>query len=504
MNIKKPVLLMILDGFGIRKDPYFNGILTSHMDFYFSLWNSYPHLHLQASGPGVGLPEGQIGSSEVGHLTLGAGRIIKQPLVRINDDFANKTTIKKHPVLLKGLSYQKKQPFSSLHIMGLLSPGGVHSHEDHLFRLLEVYDESFDFSKGDIYIHCFGDGRDVAQQSILLSLEKLEQKISSLKHSKHIHIASICGRYYAMDRDKREERTKKAFELLCLGKGEVFSNYKKAITSQYNKKIYDEFLEPIIIEHEFKPISSTDLVVWYNFRADRPQQLVSKLLEKNLYIQTLTEYNPKFNVDVFYPTLFPKHTFGEIISKAKKTQLRIAESEKFPHVTYFFNGLQHTPFPLETDIKISSPKVATYDLQPEMSSEEVTRRVCKEIRSGRYDFILLNFANSDMVGHTGNLKAVQKALSQIDTHIKTIKETLDEKEGTLIITADHGNCETMIDEHGKPHTKHTYNVVPFIFCDSSIQLKQQQESFSLAHVAPTLLEYMNIPKPKEMTESLLK
>ena len=500
-NKKKPIMLLIFDGFGIRKNSEFNGILNAHMDYYFSLWKEFPHTKLDASGPLVGLPEGQMGSSEVGHLTLGAGRLIKQPIVRINEDMQSGNFVK-HELLKEGFEYVKKKE-SNIHIMGLLGDGGVHSHQDHLEVLLNYWDSKANQIKGNVYIHNFLDGRDTARESAQKFLDKLESFISTLKHKKKFILSTLCGRYYAMDRDKREERTSRAYHLLVNSEGKKAVSWRESIKKSYKQEIYDEFCEPTMLN--LQPITKNDLLQWYNFRADRPQQLTKMLLDnlKDVKIQTLTEYNPNFSVDVFYGTEFPKQTFGEILAKKNLTQLRIAESEKFPHVTYFFNGLNTIPEKGETQIKINSPKVATYDLQPEMNSQELTDKVCSEIKKNQHDFILLNFANSDMVGHTGNYDAIKKALSALDSHLKEIKETLDLVDGTLLITADHGNCEVMRDENGKPHTKHTYNKVPFVICKKGVSLSQD-ESISLYNVAPTLLDLMDIKKPKEMSgESLL-
>jgi 2,3-bisphosphoglycerate-independent phosphoglycerate mutase len=493
-------MLVIFDGFGIRKNAEFNGVLNSHMDYYFSLWKEFPHTKLDASGPLVGLPEGQMGSSEVGHLTLGAGRLIKQPIVRINEDMSSGNFVK-HSLLKEGFEYIKKKK-SNVHIMGLLGDGGVHSHQDHLEVFLRYWDSKVTSIEGSVYIHNFLDGRDTAQESANEFMKRLEKFLSTLKNKNKFIISTMCGRYYAMDRDKREERTSKAFNLLIKGDGVRSKSWSESIKKSYNNKVYDEFFESTILNLE--PITKDDLIQFYNFRADRPQQLTKMFLDniKDVKIQTLTEYNSKFSVDVFYPTQFPKQTFGEVLAKNKLTQLRIAESEKFPHVTYFFNGLNTIPSTSEIQINIPSPKVATYDLQPEMNSQELTDKVCAEIRENKHDFILLNFANSDMVGHTGNYDAIKKALSALDVHLKEIKETLDSVDGTLMITADHGNCEIMRDENGKPHTKHTYNKVPFIVCKKGIKLSQD-ESISLSNIAPTMLDLLHLRKPKEMSSRSL-
>ena len=511
MKIKKTLLLMILDGFGIRKDKYFNGVLNANMKNYFEIWNTFPHTHLQASGPLVGLPHGQIGSSEVGHMTIGAGKLIKQPIVRISEDIYDGNFFK-NKKLNQGLNFISKTG-GNIHIMGLLGTGGVHSIDSHLYAFLHFYDTNADKIKGKIFIHNFLDGRDTPQQSALEYLEELEEFLNKLKNKDKFVISTICGRYYAMDRDLRWNRTEKAYNMLVYENTQKFKNGQTVINTSYKNKIYDEFVNPSIIQ--IKPIKDGDLCVFYNFRSDRPKQLVKAFTEKNfdkfetkkfknLKFQTLTEYSPDFNVDVLYPTIFPTNTLGEIISKNKLKQLRIAESEKFPHVTYFLSGLRYEKFKREEQIKINSPKVATYDLQPEMSSDEVTKTLIKELDKNVYDFIVLNYANSDMVGHTGNYDAVKKAMKHIDEHIKTIKNKIEELDGTLIITADHGNCETMKDENGKPHTKHTYNLVPFVLCNKNYKLKQNYNDLSLYNIAPTILELLNIEKEKEMEESLIE
>ena len=508
-TIKKPIILIILDGFGIRKDEYFNGVLNSHMKNYFNLWKKYPHTQLHASGPLVGLPKNQIGSSEVGHMTLGAGRLIKQPIIRINEEI-NNNEFNKNKTLINNLNYISKSK-GNIHLMGLLGNGGVHSSEKHLYAFLDFFDNNIKKIQGEIFIHNFLDGRDTKQKSALIYLKKLEQKINTLKNKNKFIISTLCGRYYAMDRDNRWERTKYTYELLIENKGNKFKNYTDAIKKSYNENITDEFIKPIILN--LKPIKENDLCIFYNFRSDRPKQLVESLINPKfnkfktkkikMKFLTLTEYSNKFKTDILYKTIYPKNTLGEIISKNNLKQLRIAESEKFPHVTYFFSGLTYNKFKDETQIKINSPKVLTYDLKPEMSAEEVTNKLILEIDKNKFDFILLNFANPDMVGHTGEFKAVIKALKNIDKLILKIKNKLDEKNGLLLITADHGNCETMRDEDENPHTKHTYNLVPFILCNENYKLKKNYNKLSLYNIAPTILELLEIKKPKEMDESLI-
>ncbi len=506
---KKPIILIILDGFGFRKEEYFNGVLASKMPNYFKYWNEFPHTKLNASGPLVGLPEGQIGSSEVGHLTLGAGRLIKQPIVRINEDIkSNKFKENKY---LKSSKLYINRKNSNIHLMGLLGDGGVHSSQSHLNAIIDFYDKEINFNKSDkteIFIHCFLDGRDTEQKSAKKYLKELELKINSLKNPTRFKIATLCGRYYAMDRDLRWDRTEKAYKLITKNIGKKFSNYNSALDYYYSKNITDEFIEPITLES--KKINKNDLIIFFNFRSDRARQLTRSIIEdefsefntnkeiKKIKFITLTDYLikeiPKNRIKVLYETIYPKNTLGEIISNEGLTQLRIAESEKFPHVTYFFSGLRTKEFKGETRKKIDSPKIATYDLKPEMSAEEVTTTLLNELETNNYDFILLNFANSDMVGHTGNFEAVKKALNKVDSCLGKIKNKIDSLNGTMIITADHGNCETMKDEKGNPHTKHTYNRVPFILCSKNFELNQDFENISLFNVAPTILELMNLNK----------
>lgn len=507
----KPIILIVLDGFGIRKDKKYNSILNTNMKNYFSYWDKYPHTKLHASGPLVGLPDGQIGSSEVGHMTIGAGRLIKQPIIRINEDIKTNNFFYQRK-LIDGIKHVKKTK-GNVHIMGLLGPGGVHSSSEHLYAFLDFYDMHAHEFEGKVFVHNFLDGRDTPQRSAIDYLKELEHKINSLENKSKIFISTICGRYWAMDRDKRWERTKLAYDMLVFGQAQKSKDYEKSIKKSYENEVYDEFIKPVILYS--KPIKNEDLCIFYNFRSDRPRQLIHAFIDNkfdrferkkfnNLKFQTLTEYYPEEKIDVLYPTIYPKNTLGDIISKNKLQQLRISESEKFPHVTYFFSGLRNEPFRGEEQIKIDSPKVATYDLKPEMSAEEVTNRVIGEIDKDKFDFIMLNFANPDMVGHTGNYNATLGALSKVDESLSRIKKRIDEKNGILLITADHGNCETMRDEKKMPHTKHTYNIVPFVLCKEGYKLNQDFENLSLFNIAPTVLELMNIEKPKEMNESLIE
>lgn len=510
---KKPIFLMILDGFGFRKEESFNSVLHSHMSNYFNLYKTFPHTKINASGPKVGLPQGQIGSSEVGHLTLGAGRIMKQLIVRISEDMQN-GEFEKNNKLNEGLDYVINSQ-GNIHLMGLLGPGGVHSYEEHLFKFLEFYDKNMDKISGKVFIHCFLDGRDTPQKSALEYLEKLENKISTLKNSSKFTIGTITGRFYAMDRDLRWKRTKKAYDLMVNRIGATFHTPSEIIKQSYEKDITDEFVEPALLD-TYERIKDKDLCVFYNFRSDRPKQIVKSFIvnpenfghfetkDLDIKFQTLTQYDEKFDIDVLYPTIFPQNTLGEVLGKNNLSQLRISESEKFPHVTYFFNGLDYGLNPNEDQIRIPSPKVATYDLQPEMSSRLVTDTVLEKLKEKNYDFFLLNFANPDMVGHTGNFEAACSALDAVDKCIKEIYEEVKKQNGILMITADHGNCEKMRDDNGNPHTKHTYNKVPFILCSDKFELNQDFEELSLANVAPTILDILNIEKPTQMSsESLI-
>lgn len=500
-------VLIILDGWGIGDGTKSDAIANAKTPFYNSLITNYPHSTLKTSGEDVGLPAGQMGNSEVGHLNIGAGRVVYQDLVKINLACRN-NSIDKNPVLLETFNYVK-QNNKSLHLIGLVSDGGVHSSQEHLHHLLNVAKEN---NLENVFVHAFSDGRDTDPKSGYGYIEQLlaHMKLSTGK------LASITGRYYAMDRDKRWERVKIAYDGLVNGIGTNTTNGLTAINQSYNEGITDEFIKPIIITNAdgfpIATIKEGDAVICFNFRTDRCREITSVLTQKNLpdygmqiipllYI-TMTNYDHAFkNIQVMYAKDDLKMTMGEVVSKANLKQIRIAETEKYPHVTFFFSGGREQPFHGETRILRNSPKVATYDLQPEMSAFELKDALVPELKEGKVDFICLNFANGDMVGHTGNMEAAIKACEAVDKCVKEVVEAALENNYTTIIIADHGNCETMINPDGSPNTAHTTNPVPIILVDK--HLKNIQNGV-FGDLAPTILELIGIEKPEVMTgKSLL-
>lgn len=508
MKISKKVILMILDGWGIGKDPDISAIDKAKTPFIDSLYNNYASAQLTTFGESVGLPKGQMGNSEVGHINLGAGRIVHQELAKINLAF-KENSIQNQPNLKKCLQ-SAQNTNKKLHLIGLLSDGGVHSHINHLEGLLDLCEQ---MKIKNICIHVFTDGRDVDPKSGIHFIERLNTKIKSSEAK----IASIIGRYFAMDRDNRWERIKKSYDLLTKGIGNKSSNVKKAMQLSYDKGISDEFIEPIVItDKNGNPngiIKNGDQVIFFNFRTDRGRQLTRVLTQENfsefkieklkLDFFTMTNYNKSFkNINVIYDSENIKDTLGEILERNNKTQIRIAETEKYPHVTFFFNGGREKPFKKETRILCPSPKVATYDLKPEMSAIEIKNSIIREIKNNNTDFICLNFANPDMVGHTGNIIAAIQACEIVDTCTKEIIENSIKKEYSTIIIADHGNCDIMKNSDGSPNTAHTTNMVPLIIVDKEI--KSISDGI-LSDIAPTILDLMNINKPKLMTgKSLIK
>ncbi|KMT20800.1 2,3-bisphosphoglycerate-independent phosphoglycerate mutase [Clostridium cylindrosporum] len=506
---KATKMLLILDGYGIRNEEKGNAVVDAkkpNLDKYF---NTYPKTFLNASGLSVGLPEGQMGNSEVGHLNIGAGRVIYQELTRINKEISEGGFFK-NEALLKAIDYSRRNN-SSIHLMGLLSDGGVHSHIDHLKALLKLCKEE---GLTKVYVHGFLDGRDVPPQSALEYVESLESYIKEVGVGS---IATISGRYYAMDRDNRWERVQKAYDAMVKSEGPTFDSAAKAIESSYKDKVLDEFVVPSVIVKDGSPvasISNKDSVIFFNFRPDRAREITRALTERNFdgfksdYIETyfvsMTQYDKSFkNLNIAYKPENIENTLGETLSKKGKRQLRIAETEKYAHVTFFFNGGVETPYQGEDRILVPSPKVATYDMQPEMSAGEVTERVLKEISEGIYDFILLNFANPDMVGHTGDLDAAIKAVETVDECTGKIVEAILQNGGAVYITADHGNAEQMIDpENGEAFTAHTINKVPFVVIgEGDVHLR---EDGKISDIAPTILNFMELDVPVEMTgESLL-
>lgn len=505
---KKTTMLMILDGFGINEKDEGNAVKMANIPNIKRIMKQYPNTILHTSGLDVGLPEGQMGNSEVGHTNIGAGRIVYQELTRITKSIESGDFFS-IPELVSAIENCKKN-HSKLHIMGLLSDGGVHSHQRHLFALLELAKRK-DFE--DVYVHCFLDGRDTPPASAEGYLVELENKMAEKGVGK---IATIMGRFYAMDRDKRWNRIEKAYDAMVKGEGEKAISVASAIENSYQKEVFDEFVVPTVICNNDKPVAKieeNDSVIFFNFRPDRAREITRAIVDENFdgfereyfktYFVTFTNYDETItNVSVAFKKDEIKNTFGEIISERGLTQLRIAETEKYAHVTFFFNGGQEKQYPGEDRILIPSPKVETYDMKPEMSALEVTEKVLEAIHSRKYDSIILNFANPDMVGHTGNVEAVIKALEALDVCVDKIVKAIEEEHGVLLITADHGNCEQMIDyKTGEPHTAHTTNPVPLVLVGKDAKLKEGR----LADLAPTMLDLIGIEKPEEMTgESLIE
>ncbi len=500
---KKQVLLIILDGWGYREEKKDNAIIRANKPVYDSLWDNYPHTLLEASGLAVGLPEGQMGNSEVGHMTIGAGKILHQDLVRIDNDIKN--GIFNSNLVFKELFDHVNKNNSTLHIMGLLSDGGVHSHISHLFAFLEAAKENH-IKK--IAIHVFTDGRDVAPQSASLYIKELEDKIKELGVGS---IASVSGRFYAMDRDKNWDRISKSEEVIFEGKGDECNiSPSLYIDNLYKEGKVDEHLVPFVCvgsSGEKYTLNKNDGIFFFNFRADRSRQLINKILEKqnrdNICLATMTNYGEDYPTLVAYKPIKINTTLAKEISSMGLTQAHIAETEKFAHVTYFFNGGVEGCYKGEEHILIPSRKdIKTYDLAPKMGAEEITNKTIQEIEKGT-NFIFVNFANADMVGHTAEVPAIVTAIEEIDKSLGKILEAVKISGAILCITADHGNAEINIDPiTGLKHTSHTNNPVPFILTDINIKLKDKG---TLANIAPTVLELFNIDKPAEMTgESLIK
>jgi len=497
---------MILDGWGKTQDPKVSAIAHAHTPFIDSLYTQYPNTYVLTDGLNVGLPAGQMGNSEVGHMNLGAGRIVYQDLVKINMAVENKT-IAHEPALQAAFAYAKEN-HKNVHFLGLLSDGGVHSHEKHLYGLL---DAAVDYGLQNLFVHAFTDGRDVDPKSGVKHIAKLEEHIAYSP----VQLASVIGRYYAMDRDKRWERVAKAYHLLVEGKGIHSTDAVKSIEASYANQITDEFIDPIVMvdkdNHPVGKIAADDVVIFFNFRTDRGRELTHVLSQDNypeyemkalpLYFVTLTNYDDTFrNVHVVYDKENLHHTLGEIIAQHGKKQIRIAETEKYPHVTFFFSGGRELPFEGEQRILCPSPKVATYDLQPEMSAYDLKDALIPELQKGEVDFVCLNFANGDMVGHTGVMEAAIKACEAVDQCVKEVIEAALANNYTTIVLADHGNCETMLNEDGSPNTAHTTNPVPIILVDKDIKTINHGV---LGDIAPTILKLMGLPQPEEMTRQSL-
>lgn len=506
---KNPVMLIVLDGWGIGKGYEGNAIYLANTPNFDRLMEKYPNTRLRASGLAVGLPEGQMGNSEVGHLNIGSGRIIYQELTKISKSIEDGDFFEKEEFL--NAIRNAKENNSKLHLMGLVSDGGVHSHNTHLYGLLRLCKiNNFE----DVYIHAFLDGRDVPPTIGKKHLLELQDKIAEIGVGK---IATVSGRYYAMDRDRRWDRTELAYKAMVQGKGILNSSPIDAVQRSYDEGINDEFIVPTVITEKGKPIATIDngdSIIFFNFRPDRARQITRAIVDRDFegfkrgkevdtYFVTMTEYDKTIrNVHVAFKTEIPNNTLGEYISHLGLSQLRIAETEKYAHVTFFFNGGREKPFENEDRVLIPSPKVATYDLKPEMSAIEVKNEVLKRLNMDKYDLIILNFANPDMVGHTGKVDAAIKAVETVDRCLGEIVELLLEKSGKALITADHGNAEMLIDEKdNSPITAHTTNLVPLIVVGAgNVKLREG----ILADISPTILDIMGLKKPKEMTgESLI-
>ena len=498
---KKPLMLMILDGWGINPcDNQINAIKNAAPKEYLELLAKYPHSQLKASGEAVGLPEGQMGNSEVGHLNIGAGRVIYQPLVKITKDIRDGEFFE-IPVLKEAFEYAKENN-TAMHFAGLVSDGGVHSHIDHIYGLLQMA-KNYGLTK--VYLHAFLDGRDTPPSSAVNFLAQVEAKMAEIGVGK---IATISGRYYAMDRDKNYDRTKIAYDNMTLGNGIEASSADEAIKASYAAGVTDEFVKPTVIDKEGL-VKSGNVLINFNFRPDRARQITRAFNDKEftffdrnidpIKVYCMRQYDSTIDAPVIYKDDEIVNTFGEVISKAGLTQLRTAETEKYAHVTFFFNGGVESQYPGEDRKLVASPKVATYDLKPEMSAYEVTEGAKEALVSGKYDVIILNFANPDMVGHTGVLEAAVKAIKAVDECVKVLVDTVLSLDGSVLITADHGNAELMVDpETNAPFTAHTTNEVPFIYVSNHTEGVTLKDG-KLADIAPTMLNILGIEQPKEMT-----
>lgn len=502
--MSKKALLMILDGWGIGNHGKADVIFNTPTPYWDYLVKTYPHSELQASGENVGLPDGQMGNSEVGHLNIGAGRVVYQDLVKINKA-CRENTIMQNPEIIAAYSYAKENG-KNIHFMGLTSDGGVHSSLDHLFKLCDIAKE---YGIDNTFVHCFMDGRDTDPKSGKGFIEQLdaECKKSGAK------IASIIGRYYAMDRDKRWERVKEAYDLLVNGVGEKADNMVEAMQASYDNGVTDEFIKPIVNAQVDGTIKEGDVVIFFNYRNDRAKELTAVLTQQDmpeagmhtipgLQFYCMTPYDASFKgVHILFDKDNVQNTLGEFLSAEKKSQLHIAETEKYAHVTFFFNGGRETPFEAEERILVASPKVATYDLKPEMSAYEVKDKLVAAINEDKFDFIVVNYANGDMVGHTGVYEAIEKAVVAVDACVKETVEAAKANGYEVIIIADHGNADNAVNEDGSVNTAHSLNPVPCVYVTENKEAKI--ENGILADVAPTILHIMGMNAPKEMTGKVL-
>lgn len=502
--MKKPLILCILDGCGLREETKGNAFKNAKKETFDYLYNNYPHTILEASGKLVGLPDGQMGNSEVGHMNIGAGRIVYQPLELINHSIETKEFYQnKH--LSEVINHTKKNN-SKLHIMGLISDGGIHSHINHLLAIVDMCQQQ---GLSEIYFHLFTDGRDTGITSGKGFVKILEDKIKEVNIG---NIVTISGRYYAMDRDNNYDRLKLAYDAICYGLGEKESEPAIMFDKSYANNVTDEFIKPTVFSNN--KLEDNDGIIVFNYRPDRLREMFTAITNpaesplegkkefKNVKTVSMMHIYDSVKADHAFELQTLTKTFGEYISSFGLSQLRIAETEKYAHVTHFFDGDQDLDIPNLTKILVPSPKVATYDLKPEMSAEEVTDKLIAELDKDYLDVVILNFANGDMVGHTGDYEAAVKAVEFVDHCLNRIYSKLEEKQGIMIITADHGNCDVMINEDGSPCTTHTTNKVPFIVTKKNIELKEEGK---LADIAPTMLTLLNLPIPIEITgESLIK
>jgi 2,3-bisphosphoglycerate-independent phosphoglycerate mutase len=505
--MNKKVLLMILDGWGLGTNPEISAIAKANTPFVDSLYTKYPNSKLEASGLAVGLPEGQMGNSEVGHMNIGAGRVVYQDLVKVNLAFEQKT-IDDNKVINNAFDYAKSTN-KKVHFIGLVSDGGVHSHINHLKGLCTIA-----ANKGlkDVFIHAFTDGRDTDPKGGEGYLNDLENHLTKTTGK----IASVIGRYYAMDRDNRWERVKLAYDVMVNGVGEKVKSVAEGILKSYNEGVTDEFIKPFVITNDVEDpivkIADGDVVLCFNFRTDRGREITQVLTQKdfpefgmkklNLHYVTMTNYDNTFKgVEVVFDKDNLVNTLGEILEKNNRTQVRIAETEKYPHVTFFFSGGREIAFKGENRIMCPSPKVATYDLQPEMSAYDIRDKIVEELKTNKPDFVCLNFANPDMVGHTGIFKAAVKACETVDKCAESVIKTALENDYLTIIIADHGNSDIMVNPDGTPNTAHTTNLVPCIFVDNNF--RGAAKDGKLGDLAPTILTFMGLEIPKEMTGNIL-
>ena len=504
--MNKKVILLILDGWGVTQDPSVSAIFNAKTPFINSLYDLYPSSELRTDGEHVGLPDGQMGNSEVGHMNLGAGRIVYQNLAKINIA-VREGKLAKETELIKAFNYAKENN-KNVHLLGLISDGGIHSHINHAKGLLDAAHKN---NVNNVYLHAFTDGRDCDPKSGKYFIKDIEEHMKNTTGE----LATITGRYYSMDRDNRWERVKLTYDALVEGIGEKSVNALDSINESYQENITDEFIKPIImVDENDKPkasIKKDDVVIFFNFRTDRGRQLTEVLSQNNneeynmhkipLYFVTLTNYDKTFkDIKVVYNSENIENTLGEVLENANKKQIRIAETEKYPHVTFFFSGGREKEFDGEKRLLCPSPKVATYDLKPEMSAYEIRDAIVPELEKGEVDFVCLNFANGDMVGHTGVFEAAVKACETVDHCSKEVINTGLKNGYTTLLIADHGNCETMMNPDGSPHTAHTTNPVPIVLIDKELKLINNGV---LGDIAPTILELMGLEQPKEMTRKSL-